>query len=270
MSELLEKIFKTRKPIIGMIHLKPLPYSPLYKGSFEEVIESAMKDAKALVEANIDGLLIENYGDKPYFKNEVELHTIASMGIVEWEIKKNFNVPIGINVLRNASKVAMAIASITGASFIRVNVHAYALITDQGIIEGNAAELLRYRTQLNSNVKIFADVLSKHAFPLFNYDIQRIARDTYFRALADALIVTGPETGKPLSLDDLIKVKETTNAPVLAGSGVNIDNVESILKHADGAIVGTYFKKDGIINNEVDEERVLNFMKLVEKIRQNI
>lgn len=265
---MLEEIFKVEKPIIGVIHLKPLIGSPNYEGNFDEILSSALKDARSLIEGGVDGLLIENYGDMPYLKNNVEEHTIASMGIIAWEIKKAFKLPIGINVLRNASKAALAIASVINASFIRVNVYAYPMITDQGIIEPNAGELLRYRNFLHSNVKIFADVMVKHAFPLVDMKIERVARDTYLRAKADALILTGEETGKSPDMMLIKNVRKAVDAPILAGSGVNIENILEIIKLADGAIIGTYFKKNGIIGNEVDVERVKRLMDIVKKFRE--
>ncbi|HLI46459.1 MAG TPA: BtpA/SgcQ family protein [Geobacterales bacterium] len=265
---LLENLFGVDKPIIGVVHLKPLPGSPDYEGAFREIVERALSDAKSLADGDVDGIIIENYGDKPYPKDTAEEHTIAAMSVVAWEIKKELRIPVGINILRNCSKAAMAIASIVDASFIRVNVFSYAMLTDQGIIEPNSAELLRYRRFLGSNVKIFADVLVKHAFSLVPIEMKRMARDTYLRAGADVLILTGEETGVAPKLEALKEVKKYISAPILAGSGVNVGNIEKILSIADGAIIGTYFKKNGITAERVDPERVRKIMSIVSDIRK--
>ncbi len=162
---MLKKIFKKEKPVIGMIHLKPLPGSPDYD-NFDEVIDFAINDAKALVEGGVDGFLIENFGDKPYFK-EVPKYVLPFFTRVAHEIKKEFDLPLGINVLRNDVVAALAIATAINAEFIRVNVHTGIAFTDQGIIEGKAYETLRLKRILKSNAKIFADVHVKHAYHFF-------------------------------------------------------------------------------------------------------
>jgi len=264
----MEEIFKTKKPIIGVVHLKPLIGSPDYNNNFEEVLEFALKDAKNLEDGGVDGILIENFHDKPYYKDNVPKHTVASISIISNEIKKNISIPIGINVLRNDAFASLAIASVIKAQFIRVNVYIGAVITDQGIIEGKAHLIQRYKKFLMSNVKIFADVLVKHSYPFPNVNIINLAKDAYYRGKADALIVTGKVTGDEPDIENIINLKREINAPILAGSGINIENVEKFLKFCDGAIVGTFFKENGKIENKVDIERVKKFMKIVKKIRE--
>ncbi len=256
---MLEEIFNAKKPIIGMVHLKPLPDSSDYK-SFDEVIDFAIKDANALVEGGVDGLLIENFGDTPYFK-EVPKYVLPFFTRVAYEIKKEFDLPLGINVLRNDAIAALAIATAINAEFIRVNVYTGIALTDQGIIEGKAHETLRLKRILKSDVRIFADVHVKHAYHFF--DIAQEAKHAYFRGKADALIVTGRETGEAPSVEDVKKVKQATNAPVLVGSGVNVNNIKNFLEVADGFIIGTYFKKNGKVENAVDVERVRKLTKSV-------
>jgi len=240
-----------------------LPGSPLWKGNLADVKNRTLKDALALAKNGIDGIIVENYGDKPFFPDRVEPHTIAAMALIAESIKKEIgDIPLGVNVLRNDSKSALAIASVVGADFIRVNVHTGAMLTDQGIVEGKAYETLRYRSLLQSDVKIFADVFVKHASPLGNFDLETSAKDTYYRGMADALIITGRGTGEETNLEDVKKVKATVpEAFVFVGSGVNEKNIAEILVYADGVIIGTALKKDGRTENEVDEQRVKELVR---------
>jgi len=266
----LEDIFKASKPIIGMVHLLPLPGSPKYEGKgIKPILDRAIKDAKTLEKGGINGILVENFGDAPYKPTSVDRETLAPMTLAVKEVSEATNLPIGVNVLRNDAKSALAIAYATNAHFIRVNVYTEAMITDQGIINACAHEIQRYRKQLSAeNIKIFADIHVKHAHPLMHRPVEETARDAAYRGLADALIVTGPRTGVEPSIDDVIKVKKAVpDKPVLVGSGVNKENVKEFLKHADGAIVGTSLKVDSVTSNPVNEGSVREFMKAVQQIR---
>lgn len=265
---MLKSIFGVKRPVMGMIHLLPLPGSPMNNLNVSKIADIALKDAHALEDGGVEGLLIENYGDTPFNKARVDPHTVSSMTVIAKEISDSVNIPIGINVLRNDAISAIAIAFAVGAKFIRVNVYTGAMITDQGIIEGDAYTIARYRKNILPDVKIFADVNVKHAAPITTEPIVQMAEDTAYRGLADALIITGRSTGKPPIIDNLIKVKKAVpDRPIFIGSGVDIDNVGEFLLHADGIIVGTSFKKEGITTNPVDGERVIGFMNVVNKSR---
>lgn len=248
----------TDKPIIGVLHLPSLPGSPGNTVPFAHIIGRALDDARKFVENGIDAIIVENYGDLPFFPDKVEPHTVAAMTLIVARIKcEHTKLRVGVNVLRNDALSAIAIATITGADFIRVNVHCGAMLTDQGIIQGKAYETLRYRRTLGSDVKIFADVMVKHAAPLSIMDIETSAQDTYYRGLADALIVTGVATGSTANLDEVRRVKAAVpEAAVFVGSGVTEENIKSVLRYADGIVIGTALKKDGKTINEVDAERV--------------
>ena len=252
------QLFGHPKPIIGVVHLPPLIGSPRSKESFREVRVRALSDAGMLINNGMDGIIIENYGDAPFYPDCVEPHTVASLTLIAGEIRERYpQTPIGINVLRNDAKSAMAIATVVDANFIRVNVHTGAMLTDQGLIQGRAHETLRYRSLLKSEVKIFADIAVKHAVPLAPIDILASAEDTYYRGLADALIVTGTATGKGIDLAQLKSVKSAIpQASVFAGSGVTVNNLAEVLQYGDGVIVGTAIKHDGVTTNGVDPARV--------------
>ena len=259
----INRLFDHPKPIIGVIHLPPLIGSPRSTQPFREIRTRALSDAATLIDNGIDGIIIENYGDTPFYPDSIEPHTVAALALIADKIRERYpQTPIGINVLRNDAKSAIAIATITDANFIRVNVHTGAMLTDQGIIQGKAHETLRYRSLLKSEVKIFADIAVKHAVPLAPIDILASAEDTYHRGLADALIVTGTATGKSIDLDQLATVKSTVpQATVFAGSGVTVDNLAEVLQYADGVIVGTSIKRDGVTTNAVDADRVRALIK---------
>lgn len=257
----LNGIFGVRRPLIGVVHLLPLPGSPRYGGSLTGVIDRAVTDARAYLDGGLDGLILENYGDLPFFPGTVPPVTVAAMTAVAGEIGRMIDRPLGINVLRNDALAALAIAEITGAAFLRVNVLMGTSATDQGLIQGQAHRLLRRRRELSSGVKIFADVLVKHARPLGRDDAAESARELLGRGLADVLIVTGRATGREPDEEELVRVKEAAgDSPVLAGSGVRPENVSRILTVADGAIVGTSLKTDQQTEQAVDIERVRALM----------
>lgn len=258
----LSSIFKVEKPIIGVVHLLPLPGSPMYRRNDKEILDRALRDARAYCDGGIDGIIIENFGDAPYYPDRVGPETVASMARIASRIVEEVDIPIGISVLRNDAISAIAIAHAVGAKFIRVNVLTEAMVTDQGIIQSRAHEVLRYRSFLGAEgVKIFADLRVKHAAPLAARPIELSAEDLFHRSLADAIILTGPATGREVNFDDIHKVKRAVPAPVLVGSGVNRDNVAKYLEVCDGAIVGTSLKVGGIIENPVDVERVRELVK---------
>ena len=267
----LKEIFKVDKPIIGMVHLIPLPGSPAYNGwSMDTVIEKALRDARTLVENGVDGLIVENMWDLPYYvAKEVPPEEMTAHAVAAREVVKSFDVPVGITVIHNGGRVALAIAKAAGAKFIRDCLLTGSYLWDTGQLDhGNATELLRMRKWLYAeDIKIFADVYKKHAvtFPGIDPETHAIWSDFY---MADALIVTGRMTGQetPLELVERVK-KAAPDRPILIGSGLNPDNALKLLKVADGAIVGTYFKYGGITQNPVDPERVRKLMNVVKRLR---
>jgi membrane complex biogenesis BtpA family protein len=253
-------IFTSPKPIIACIHLMPLPGAPLYEGDIDSIFETALREVAVFKRHNVDGLIVENFRDMPFYPDKLPPETIAAMTAVIREIRNTFPGPIGVNALRNDAQSAMAIAVAAQTQFIRVNVHTGSAVTDQGLIHGKAYETLRLRANLKSDVLIFADVDVKHASPLGNRGIEAETRDLSDRGLADAIIVSGKGTGHPTNSSDIERVRESTKLPILLGSGVQPENIKIYSEIADGFIVGSYFKKDGKAINTVDEERVKGFM----------
>jgi membrane complex biogenesis BtpA family protein len=259
--------FKTTSPIIGVVHLAPLPTSPRWGGSLKTVIERAEQEATALAAGGVDGLIIENFFDAPFTKQQVDPAVVSAMTLIVDRIKNLVVLPIGINVLRNDAHSALAIATCVHAQFIRVNVLTGVMATDQGIIEGQAHELLRYRRELASDVKILADVLVKHARPLGTPNLTTAVKDTIERGLADGVILSGWATGCPPSFEDLELAAAAANGtPVFIGSGANLDNIGQLLPAADGVIVASSLKRHGKISEPVDPIRVSQFVETARQI----
>ncbi len=256
--ERFRSLFGRKKPLIGMVHLAPLPGAPRFSGRLEEVIERAVADADALCRGPVDGLMIENFNDAPFYPDAVEPETVAAITRVAAEVvRRASDRPIGINILRNAWKASLAVAYVVGASFVRMNVFTDPLVTDQGILAGAAHLAVRYRRALGAErVLIFADLYAKHGAPLAPRPLAVVARDMASRGLADAVIVSGDETGTPPREAEIRVVKDAVpGCPVVVGSGVAEDTMD-LLRHADGAICGSGLKKDGIVTAPVDPERV--------------
>ena len=257
------------KPIIGMLHLPPLPGAPRFAASatIEHIREGMIRDADALASGGVDGLMLENFGDVPFFPGRVPAHTVAAMTALAGTVRERFpELPLGINVLRNDGQSALAIAAGVGAHFIRVNVLCGARVADQGILQGIAHDLLRDRAHLRAQqVRIFADVDVKHSAPLAAptaTSLESEVEDTLVRGLADALVVSGSGTGKTTDPAQVTRVKRAAgNAPVFIGSGVDEKTLSLYVQSADGFIVGTAFKRDGNPANPVDVDRVTRLVQ---------
>jgi len=248
-----------------MLHLPPLPGSPRRAASLEAVESQAISEARLLAGGGFDAAILENFGDAPFFKDDVEAVTVAAMSRLAAAVRREApELDLGVNVLRNDAASALVVATASGAAFIRVNVHVGATATDQGIVEGRAAETLRLRAALGASVAIWADVHVKHGRPLSHETIEAEAEDAVRRGLADALIVSGAGTGKRASVDDLRKLRELDlGVPLYVGSGVDAGTVSSLLELADGVIVGTALKRGGVTTAPLDPERVKRFAGVV-------
>ncbi len=254
----------------GVVHLLPLPGSPRAVG-LDRVLDAARADAGALLEGGCDQLIVENFGDVPFLAGRVEPVTVAAMTrAVEAVVAQAGGARVGVNVLRNDAAAALSIAHACGAGFVRVNVHVGAMVTDQGVVEGRAAETLRLRDRLGAEVAIWADVGVKHARPLGAWaDVESEARDALLRGLADAVIVTGATTGAPTDPERLAAVRAAVGdgATVIVGSGVTPDAVDGLRGRADGVIVGTWLKRGGRVHEPVDEARVRTLRAALDGVR---
>ena len=261
----LSQIFSIPKALIGMVHLLPLPGSPRWDGEMGAVIRRAVEEARTLEAGGMQGVIVENYGDVPFTAGRVEAATVAAMAVVIAEVRRAVALPVGVNVLKSDARSGLAIAVATGARFIRVNVHTGVVVADQGLVHSDAYSTLRDRRLLAADVKIFADVQAKHGLPLVPTELEQEAKDSVSRGLADALVVSGKATGEETPMEEVKRVRAAVpSTPLLVGSGVTPDTIRALLSVADGAIVGTFLKRDGKLANPVDPDRV---RRLVEAAR---
>lgn len=249
--------------LVGMVHLGPLPGSARFAGDLGAVVGAAEADAHTLAAAGFDAVMVENFGDAPFFADDVPTITIAAMTRAVLAVS-SAGLPIGVNVLRNDALGAMAVAAASGADFIRVNVLSGTMFTDQGPITGRAAELARTRANLAPGVRVFADVFVKHATPPAGLTVEHAARDLWERAGADAVIVSGAGTGQPVDRDRLTRVAAAIpGAPLYVGSGATPDDARYLLATCAGLIVGTAIKVDGHTTGPIDPERARAFVLAV-------
>jgi membrane complex biogenesis BtpA family protein len=235
------------KHLVGVVHLPALPGSPKSALSAAECARSAARCAKALDEAGFDAIIVENFGDAPFFATKVPAITVAAMTACAIAVRDAAPTrKLGINVLRNDAESALSVAVASGAGFLRINVHVGARVTDQGVIQGDAATTLRLRRSLGADgVAIWGDVDVKHSAPLGPPPpLEQEVEDLTKRGGAEIVLVTGEGTGKGVDLTKLERVKRAAaNVPVLVASGATIATLASLAKVSDGVIVGTALRK---------------------------
>ena len=248
--------------LVGVIHLPPLPGSPRAAEAVAGVAQAAARDARVLFEAGFHRVMIENFGDAPFFAGSVPPVTVSAMTACALAVREACpGLALGINVLRNDAAAALAIAAVVGATCIRVNVHTGARVTDQGLVEGRAAETLRARRALGAEaVAIWADVDVKHSAALAPRDLGREADDLAGRGLADAVLVTGEGTGRGVDLDKLRAVRlAVPSVPVLVASGVTAEGLAALPGLCDGIIVGSALRQGGVAGGSIDSARAAQF-----------
>lgn len=266
----IKDVFGPGKVGIGVVHLAPLPGSPAYAGDMDGIVAKAAREAGIIEKAGFGGLIVENYGDIPFHRDEVGPETIASMALIMKAVGDAVDLPVGINVLRNDARAALAIAGVCRAEFIRVNVLVGAFVTSEGIIEGRPAEVLRLRDVLAPDTLVFADIMVKHASPLAPTSVSEQALDAVERGKADCIIVTGKRTGLPPSAEELSEARnaltdKTRQVPVLVGSGAVPSNLDSLLELSDGVIVGSYMREGGLAGADLDIDRAAEIGGMLRK-----
>jgi membrane complex biogenesis BtpA family protein len=258
-------LFTTGKPVLGMLHSPALPGSPGFAGDRALIADVVLRDAETLVTAGVDGLMLENFHDTPFYPGQVPAETVAEMTALAVAVRQRFDVPLGINMLRNDGRAGLAVAAATGTQLIRVNVLCGARLTDQGVVHGIAHDLLRDRIRLGAeSIKILADVDVKHSAPLAPRPLEEEIEDVVHRGKADALVVSGAATGRPTDVEDAKRAKAAAgDVPVFVGSGVTPETAAEYLAAADGVIVGTSLKRGGIASEPIEAERVRKLMGAV-------
>lgn len=269
----LEKIFSESKPVIGMVHLRPLPGSPAYDPSvmdMKKILEIAVNEAKILESCGVDGVQVENMWDIPYLQGEkIGSDTVAALAIGVNEVKRAVQIPVGVECHMNGADHALACAVAASAKWVRVFEWCNAFISQSGYIEAIGGKLARDRSRLKAEeIAFLCDVNVKHGSHYIIHDrsVEEQAMDIEAQD-GDAVIVTGFDTGMPPTAERVKACKERITLPVFLGSGISKENAGELLKYADGAIVGSYFKKEGNWKNTVDEKRTRDFMNEVKKLR---
>jgi membrane complex biogenesis BtpA family protein len=263
----LSELFPEPKPVIGVIHLRPLPGAPRYEGSaVGEIYAAAAADARTLAEGGIDGIIIENASDLPFARPEdIGPETVAALTAACLTVRAAVAVPIGITCVANGIIPALGIAKAVGARWVRANQWVNAYVANEGFLNGPAPAALRYRAAIGArDVRIFADVHVKfgaHAITADRSVSEQATDAEWFDA--DVLIATGARTGSPTQASEVEQVRAGTNLPVIIGSGLDPEQVPSLFRVADGAIIGQWLKRDGHWWNPVDPHRVARLMKAV-------
>jgi hypothetical protein len=246
----------------GVIHLPPLPGSPRAKASVAEIARGAAADARVLADAGFDAVVVENFGDAPFFASKVPPVTVAAMTACALAVRDAApSLALGINVLRNDGEAAVSIAAAVSAAFVRINVLTGARVTDQGIVEGQAAETLRLRRSLGADaVQIWADVDVKHSAPLGPpRPVAQEVEDLTKRAMADAVLVTGSGTGKGVDIHHLSAVREATDKPVLVASGAALETLPALAACSHGVVVGTALRAGNVPGGPIDPSLASRF-----------
>ncbi|MEX1165128.1 MAG: BtpA/SgcQ family protein [Nitriliruptor sp.] len=271
-SDILRELVDVPKPIIGTVHVAPLPGSPQYDGaSLREIATRAVDDAQTYVDGGVDMLIIENAGDVPYRRPElIGPETVAGLTAVGVAVREALpDVPTGVIVVAHAVQQSIAIAQAIGGTFVRANQWVNAYIANEGYIEGAAAEALRFRAAIGAgDVRILADVHVKHGSHAIVGDlsISQLTHDVETFG-ADVLIATGHHTGDPTRVEEVEAIKTSASRSVLVGSGLDGSNAGELLGVADGAIVGSAMKWDGVWWERVDPARVEAIMREVASVR---
>lgn len=267
----LTELFSIAKPVIGVIHLPPLPGAPRYDGaSVGEIYAAAVRDARTLANGGVDGIIVENASDMPFSRPEdIGADTVAVLACACLEVRAAVDTPIGVTCVANGVIPALAVAKAAGARWVRANQWVNAYVANEGFLNGPAPAAMRYRRSIDAReVRIFADIHVKFGAHAITSDrpIAEQARDAEWFD-ADVLIATGARTGSPTQPEEVAEVKAGTTLPVIAGSGLDPDQVPALFDVVDGAIVGQWLKRDGRWWNPVDPARVERLMAAVAKVR---
>jgi membrane complex biogenesis BtpA family protein len=261
------QVLGTRKPIIAMAHLLPLPGSPLYdrKGGIDRIVDQVSRDLAALQDGGVDAVMFGNEGDRPYLTGATP-ESLAAMTAAIARVRNSVSVPFGVNYLWDPV-ACVALAHATGARFVR-EVFTGVYDSDMGLWVPDAAAALRLRANLGDSTLLFYNINAEFASPVGSRTHAQRAESAVFASLADAICVSGPMTGQAVEASTLQEVKSAVeDVPVIANTGVSVDNVEGILTIADAVIIGTSLKFEGNTWNPVDPDRVRRFMDTVVKLR---
>jgi hypothetical protein len=256
-NRLIGSLFGAPRALVGVIHLPALPGTPASSLGLDAIVERAVDEARVYDGAGFAGIVIENIGDRPFLKRAVGPEIVAAMAAVGREVRRAVSLPLGVQVLAGANREAVAVALACDARFVRVEGFVFAHVADEGLMESDAGDLLRYRRAIGATeVRVFADIKKKHSAHAITADVDLAATAVaaeFF--LADGVIVTGTATGEPTEPADVRAASRAVGIPVLVGSGVTAENV-GLYPEADAFIVGSALKQDGVWSGALDPARV--------------
>ena len=241
-----------RRPLVGVAGVPPLPGSAGYRAaSYDDVEARVLADAAAYADAGFDAVMIQNVGDLPVAASAGP-ETVAWMAALGRAVRRRVDLPLGVSVLKNDGRAALAIAQAAGAEFVRVKVWVGAMLGAEGVVEGVARDVLGYRRWIGAeDVAIWADVLDRTGVPLVPAAVEEVAMEAVDFGRAQGLVVTGRSEAE--TLEWLERVRPVAGGvPVLVGGGVDAGNLGAMLARADGAIVATAVKVGGRRSNPVD------------------
>jgi hypothetical protein len=272
MASAFSDLFSVRCPVIGMIHVQALPGTPSYRDNFAGIVAQAMEEAKLYTAAGVDAILMENMHDLPYLNREVGHEISTSMAVVAAAVKSVSDLPCGMQILAGANKAALAAAHAAGLQFIRAEGFVFGHVADEGWMNSDAGELLRYRKQIGAeDILVITDLKKKHSAHALTADVS-LAETAHAAQFfhSNGLIVTGNATGNPASIEDLKGMRSATDLPILVGSGINLDNLPEFFPWCDGMIIGSWFKENGDWTRSPDESRVRAFTKAIAQLRAQL
>ena len=263
-------LFDIAKPIIGMVHVDALPGTPRHRHPVSRIAQRAADEAKMLADHGVDVVMYENMHDRPYLNRRVGPEVTAAMSVIGQAVREAVGVPVGLQILAGANRQALAVAHHIGAVFVRVEGFVFAHVADEGLMaDADAGPLLRYRRDIGADaVRIFADIKKKHSSHAITADVDTadFARAAEF-FLADGVVVTGTATGHAAQPGDVSQAKKAVSIPVWVGSGITPENIGQFWEHADGFIVGSYIKDDGLWSNPPDPTRIRKLVEAAEQLR---
>lgn len=251
-------IFPKTKSLIGMIHVQALPGTPQNHLSVFEIAAQAVKEAKILAENGMQSIMLENMHDLPYLNRNVGPEIISALTRICSDVRGVTNLPLGLQILAGANQAALSVAQASEFQFIRAEGFVFGHMADEGLLQSDAGELLRFRKHIGAeSIQIFTDIKKKHSSHALTSDVS--LEDTVEAAeffLSDGVIITGTHTGKPVNHEELSRVYASAQLPVLVGSGVTSDGLSEIFDTADAFIVGSYFKQGGNWKHNPDPQRI--------------
>lgn len=266
-SRAIQALFGARRALFGVVHVRALPGTPAARDPVAEIVERAVVEARLYAGAGFHAVVLENMHDRPYLKRRAPPEIVAAMTAVGCEVRRAVSLPLGLQILAGANREALAVAHACGASFVRVEGFVFAHVADEGLIESDAGELLRYRRAIGAQaVRVFADVKKKHSAHAItaDVDIAETARAAEL-FLADGVIVSGAATGRPADPEELRAVSQAVRVPTLVGSGITPENLADYAA-ADGFIVGSSVKRGGLWSAELEPARLRALQRAFRKL----